>query len=65
MKIFVLLKIIFRCIGFKLIFHSYQKLHNASPEYNNKSFDNMFGNSFLELQDIKNLITRIKEFIEE
>jgi len=49
----------------KLIFHSYQKLHNASPEYNDRAFDSMFGSSFLELQDIQKLIDRIKRFIEE
>lgn len=55
----------FRRMNDKLIFHSYQKLHNASPEYNDRAFNSMFSEDFLELTDIKNLINRIKRFIEE
>ena len=55
----------FQRINDKLIFHSYQKLHNASPEYNDRAFNSMFSEDFLELTDIKNLINRIKRFIKE
>lgn len=55
----------FQKINDKLIFHSYQKLHNASPEYNDRAFNNMFSEDFLELADIEKLIDRIKRFIEE